>query len=344
LDHEVVFLGAEVVEIVVTGIDGFLIVMHLVVKVRTGGFTGITDERDDISALYFFAFFREDLGAVRITRGVVEAMINLDRLAVALPPSGIGDDAVTGSEDIGSDRRGEVHALVETADMIDGVHTPAVTGRHTLEVFVEHRLDGGYMIHADLLVLRHLEYLIVRACLDVKLFLEDIDLTVQVGAELGVGHAGDRVVVRYLPYGTHARGEGDGFGTEDSPVEVIVALGEVGHDDLHLIDLRLEQFHLRGEVAVVLHERRLARGREEIKEGIEEDDADSYTAEDIPSGTAQPITEAVLDTLELKRFRINTIFSHNYLRLDDLRFTIISYTRRNTGFVVFFLRVYARHI
>ena len=47
----------------------------------------------------------------------------------------------------------------------------------------------------------------------------------------------------------------------------------------------------------------------EIQEDIEEDDSQTDTSQDITSRTAQPITETMLNTLQLQRLGVDTIMS-----------------------------------
>jgi len=58
---------------------------------------------------------------------VAKAMIDDDGIAITLTVADKNDFAVAGSEDVGAAGSGEIHTLVEAADMVDGVDTPAVT-------------------------------------------------------------------------------------------------------------------------------------------------------------------------------------------------------------------------
>ena len=165
--------------------------------------------------------------------------------------------------------------------MIDGVDAPSVTGGHSLEVFVLNRLNSRHVLHSNLLILSELQHLVVRARLDIKFLLEDVHFALDIRRELGIGHVRDRVVVRDLMRRAHACAERNRFGTQNSAVEVVIALREVGENDLHLVHLLVHDFYLRREVAVVLHERSFPRRREEIEEGVEENHTQTYTADDI---------------------------------------------------------------
>ena len=136
MDHAVVVLGGEIVEIVVSGINRSVVIMDLIMEVWSGGFAGIADLGDDVSSFDFLPYPHEPFGAMGIEGDIMEAMINLDGLSVALSPTGVDDGTITGSEDLRSDRCREIHTFMEAADMIDGVYTPSVTGSHSLEVLV----------------------------------------------------------------------------------------------------------------------------------------------------------------------------------------------------------------
>ena len=51
LDHLVVLLGSEVIEIEVARVNGFILVAHLVVQMRTGGLSRVAHQRNHISSL-----------------------------------------------------------------------------------------------------------------------------------------------------------------------------------------------------------------------------------------------------------------------------------------------------
>ena len=51
LDHLVVLLWGEVVEVEVARVNGFILVAHLVVQVRTGGLARVAHQRNHISSL-----------------------------------------------------------------------------------------------------------------------------------------------------------------------------------------------------------------------------------------------------------------------------------------------------
>ena len=125
--------------------------MYFVVEVRAGGLTGVTNEGNDVASLHFLSYSYKTLGAVGIARAIVKAMVDLYGLTIALTPPRIDDRTISCSEDIRTYRRREVHAFVETADVIDGVDTPAVAGSHTLEFFVKHGLNSRNILHTGFL-------------------------------------------------------------------------------------------------------------------------------------------------------------------------------------------------
>ena len=71
----------------------------------------------------------------------------------------------------GADGRREVHSLVETADMIDRIDTPSITGSHALEVLVQDRLDRRNILHVQYEIYHPVtkDKLNVDSCKDVNL-------------------------------------------------------------------------------------------------------------------------------------------------------------------------------
>ena len=202
--------------------------------------------------------------------------------------------------------------------MIDGIDAPAVSRSHAFEVFVEHRLYGRYVLHARLLLFRHLHYLVIRPRLHVQFLFQYIHLALYVRRELCVRHSCQRVIVTDLLRGSHAHAHRYRLCPEDSTVQVVITLGKVVEHYLHLIHLLAEHLHLRRQVPVVLDERRLARRRIEIEEGVEKDHTQTYTSDNIPSRTAEPVTQTVLYPLQLERFGIDPIMT--FVRFHMLQF------------------------
>ena len=126
LDHAVVILGREVHEVEIARIDGRAFVVNFVVEMGAGGLAGVADQGDDIASLDLLSLADERLEQVRVVGLVVETVVDDDHVAEALSPAGEGDRAVAGSIDVGARGRGEVHAFMEAAGVVDRVHTPAV--------------------------------------------------------------------------------------------------------------------------------------------------------------------------------------------------------------------------
>ena len=172
---------------------------------------------------------------------------------------------------------------METADMINRVNTPAVAGSHSLEVFIEHRLDGRDVLHAYFLILSEFQNLVIRACLDVQFLFQNIHFALHIRRQLRIRHVCQRVIISDLLRGAHACADRNRLCAQHRTIQVVVTLHHISHNDLHLVHLLIHYLELRGQVAVVLHQGRLPRRREEIEEGIEKDDTKTNTSEDITS-------------------------------------------------------------
>jgi len=119
-------------------------------------------------------------------------------------------------------------------------------------------LDSGDVLHSEFLGFGQVEYFLVGFSLDIEFFFEYIGFEGEVGGELGVGHAREFVVVGHFLGSTLSHAYGDRFGTKEYAIEVIVALGEVGHDELHLVDLVVDKSELGLELVFLADELFLA--------------------------------------------------------------------------------------
>ena len=171
-------------------------------------------------------------------------MVKFHGVPIALLPAGENHLCITGSKDIGAHRRREVHSGMETANVIDGVDTHAVARGGTLEVFVEHRLDGRQVFHTHLLRLGEFQQLIVGLRLDIGLFGEEVDFHREVGCQLRVGHASDGVIVGNASVCPRAHRERNRLRAEQNTVQVLIALFKILHHNLHLVDLTIEHLQL----------------------------------------------------------------------------------------------------
>ena len=245
---------------------------------------------------------------MRIQRGIVETMINLNSFPVSLSPSRIDHGTVSCSKDIRSNRSGKVHTFVKTADMIYRIDPPSVSGGHAFEVLVQNRLYGRNILHSGLLFFLQVNDLFIRSCLDVQFLLQNIHFSLQIRGELRIGHSCERVIIGDLLCSTQAHGHWNRFGSEQRTVEIVIPLREVCQHNLHLVYLGAQDFHLRRQVFVILNEGCLSRRGVKIEEGIEENHSKTDTPDKVTARAAKPITQAMLNTLQLQRLRINTVF------------------------------------
>ena len=197
-------------------------------------------------------------------------MVQNDRITIALFPARELDLGITRGEHLRTRRSRKVHSLVELTHVVHRVDTHTITRCHTLEVLIHNWLNSRYILHTNLLVLSHLQDIIIGLGLHIHLLLEDIHLECQIRRQLAIGHASQLLVVGDLALRTLANTHRYGFGSKQDAIEIVVALLQVGHDNLHLVHLLMEVGQLCLQRLLLAQELLLAWRREEHQKQIQE--------------------------------------------------------------------------